>query len=261
MPRIDKSVLKGQGGSFNIGSERTVAEEVLQVAVFQSDDGELFAGFVSDVYDAIASQYQTAYATNAPLPFTREELVKYAFTGMRARLARVNNEGGVRVNGERWQIRCDDPWQMPAILAAVLNSIGRVQVEDPVITIYPIWDERFDAQVLDRAAWIRITQLIRGVASSPAMKLIVVNQLAGDRSGDEMVLTLIPVRDEVGRIVRFGHRNQPVDAIAAAVYYIAGFAPSIYAGVTTAQHPMLLPPYFITVGALRQNLWRLTEAA
>lgn len=252
MPRIDKSMLKSQNGSFSIGSERTVAEEVLHMPVFQSD-ASLFEEFVGDVYDSIETQYITASGQEVGLPFTKVEFLAYAFTGIRTRLARVNDD--------RFYIRCDDTWQMPAILAAIFNSIGRVQIEDPVVTVYPVWNVAYDGFLLTRIEWIRITQLIRGVARNQNIKLVLVNSLAGDRSGDEVLLSLIPVRDEQGRIVRISHKTQPVDAIAAAVYIIAGFAPDIYAGVSTALHPMLLPPYYITVGALRQNLWRLTDAA
>lgn len=252
MPRIDKSMLKSQNGSFTIGSERTVAEEVLNVSVFQSD-AELFIKFVGDVYDSIESQYITAVGQDRALPFTKEDLVRYAFTGVRTRLARVNND--------RYDIRCDDPWQMPAILAAIMNSIGRVQIEDPVCTMTPVWNAEYDQQLLTRAEWTRVTQHLRGVARNAQMRIVLVNSLAGDRSGDEMLLSLVPVRDEVGRIVRIASRTQPVDAIAAAVYVIAGFAPDIYAGVSTAQHPLLLPPFYITVAALHQNLWRLSDAA
>lgn len=220
--------------------------------VFQSDS-TLFTEFVSEVYDSIEAQYITAGGRDDGLPFTKEEFISYAFLGMRTRLARVNDE--------RFYVRCDDPWQMPALLAAIINSIGRVQIEDPVVTVYPVWNPALNEYLLTRTEWIRMTQLLRGVANTKGMKLVFVNSLAGDRSGDEMLLSLVPVRDDVGRIVRIAHKTQPVDAIAAAVYIIAGFAPDIYAGVSTALHPMLLPPYFITVGALRQNLWRLTDAA
>jgi len=262
MPRIEKSMFKGQSGSFTIGSERTTAEEVLVMPVFQSD-AELFVGFVADVWSSIESQYISAVGQDVALPFTQEELVRYAFTGMRARLGRVNDNRTdlAPTTRVRFDIRCDDPWQMPAIIAAVLNSIGRVQLEDPVITIYPVWNPAYDEYVMTRTEWLRVTQLLRGVSRNTQMKLVLVNSLSGDRTGDEMLLSLVPVRDELGRIVRIAHKTQPVDAVAAAVYIIAGFAPDIYAGVSTALHPLLLPPFYITVGALRQNMWRLTDAA
>jgi hypothetical protein len=252
MPRIDKSMFKTQSGSFTLGSERTAAEEKLNVAVFASD-ADLFVEFVGDLYDSIETQYVAATGHISAMPFTKEDFVKYAFTGMHTRLARVNNTRSV--------IRCDDPWQMPAVLAAVINSVGRVVLEQPVITIEPVWNPVYDPFLLTVQQWHRITQGLRAIARVSEMKLVLVNALAGDRSGDEMLMALIPVRDEVGRIVQIGHRSMPVDPIAAAVYIISGFAPEIYAGVSLALHPLLLPPYYVTVAALRQNLWRLSDAA
>jgi hypothetical protein len=260
MPRIDKSMFKSSSGPLQIGSERTTAEEALEVMVFQTD-ADLFVSFVSDVYDSIESQYQAANAQRPLLPFTKDDFVRYAFTGMRARLMRVNNESNVRVGTEQFRIRCDDPWQMPSIIAAILNSVGRVSMESPVITVVPVWNPLYDEFVMSQRDWFRVTQLIRGVAKNEYMKVVLVNSLSGDKSGDEALLSLIPVRDEVGRVVRISHREQAVDPIAAAVYIIAGFDPEIYAGVNLGLHPLLLPPYYITVGAVRQNLWRLTDVA
>lgn len=251
MPRIDKAMLKTQSGSFVVGSCRTAAEEKMEMTVFKTD-ADLFVEFVGDVYDSIVASY-TSTPGCGDLPFTKNELVKYAFTGMRTRIARVRNE--------RSEIRCDDPWQMPAILAAVINSVGRVILENPVITIEPRWNHEYDQFILTQREWFSVTQRLRAVAKADGMKLINVNALSGDRSGDEMLMSLIPVRSEDGRIVQIGHRTMPVDPIAAAVFVISGFEPEIYAGVSLALHPLLLPPYYITVGALRQNLWRLSDAA
>jgi len=260
MPRIDKSMFKSSSGPFQIGSERTTAEEALEVKVFQTD-ADLFVSFVGEVFDSFESQYQAANAQRPLLPFTKDDFVRYAFTAMRARLMRVNNERNVRIHDEQFMIRCDDPWQMPSIVAAVLNSIGRVSMESPVITVVPVWNPEYDEFVMTQRDWFKITQQIRGVAKNEYMKVVLVNSLSGDKSGDEMLLSLIPVRDEVGRVVRISHREQPVDPIAAAVFIIAGFDPEIYAGVNLGLHPLLLPPYYITVGAVRQNLWRLTDVA
>jgi hypothetical protein len=252
MPRIDREMLKTPSGSLNIGSERTVAVERMEMTVFQTD-ADLFVDFTSAIYEAIATQYAAATGHVTALPFTREEFVGYAFTGMRSRLARVNNE--------RFEIRCDDPWQMPAALAAVINSVGRVMLEAPVIEILPVWNPEYNTYLLDRRTWQRVTQGLRGVSKNPQMKLVLVNALAGDRSGDEELLSLIPVRDVAGRIVQIGHRTHQVDPIAAAVFIISGFAPEVYDGVSLALPALLLPPFYIEVGALRQNLWRLTDAA
>jgi hypothetical protein len=251
MPRIDKAMLKTPSGSFVVSSCRAAAEEKMEMTVFKND-AELFVEFIGDIYDAIEAQY-TATPGCGELKFTKMELIKYAFTGMRTRLARVNNE--------RFEIRCDDPWQMPAIIAAVINSVGRVIIENPVLTIEPKWNTEYDSFLLTQREWHSVTQRIRATGRVEHLKLVLVNALSGDRSGDEMLMSLIPVRSEDGRIVQIGHRTMPVDPIAAAVFIISGFDPEIYAGVSLALHPLLLPPYYITVGAVRQNLWRLSDAA
>jgi hypothetical protein len=253
MPRIDKSMLKSQGGSFPVGSERSVVEEVLEVQVF-SEDATLFEQFVSDIFDAIAAQY-VIVSGMAPgvFPVTREEFVDYAFTALRTRVARVNNE--------RFPIRCNDPWQLPSVLAAAINGIGRVQIETPVVTITPVWNSDYDARLLDVRTWNSVTQRLRAVASNSEMKLVLVKAMADDKSGDENIMSLVPVRDGMGRIIRLAQREHEVDPIAAVVYLLAGFAPDIYAGLTLATHPLLLPPYYITVAALHQNMWRLADVA
>jgi len=253
MPRIDKQMLKSQGGSFSVGSERSVVEEVLEVKVF-SEDATLFTEFVSDIYDAIAAQYvNVTGSTPMAFPVSREEFVAYAFTALRTRVARVNND--------RWPIRCNDPWQLPSVLAAAINGVGRVTLETPVVTITPVWNSEYDTMLLDVRSWHSVTQRLRAVAANSEMKLVLIKAIADDKSGDENVLALVPVRDNMGRIVQLRQREHEVDPIAAVVYLLAGFAPDIYAGLTLATHPLLLPPYYITVAALHQNLWRLADVA
>lgn len=259
MPRIDKQMLKVQSGPFTVGSQRTAAEEKMEMTVFKND-ADLFVEFVGQLYDSIESQYLSVAGEGDELPFTKIDFTKYAFTAMATRVRRVSNDHSL-INGERFDRRCDDPWAIPAVLAGVINAVGRVVIEDPVITLEPVWNHMYDEWILTTAQWHRVTQRIRALARVEGMKLTLVNALAGDRSGDEMLMSLIPVRDEMGRIVQVSHRTTPVDPIAAAVYIISGFDPEIYAGVNLALHPLLLPPYFVTVGAVRQNLWRLTDAA
>lgn len=259
MPRIDKSMFKTQGGSFTIGSHRAAAEEKMEMTVFQTD-AELFAQFVGDMYVSIETAYETVAPNSSGLSFTLEDFTKYAFTAMAARVRRITNDHSL-INGARFEIRCDAPWALPATLAAVINAVGRVTMESPVITIEPVWNHAYDDQVLTEAQWYRISQAIRATERVVGMKLVLVNQLAKDPSGDDALMSLIPVRDEMGRIMQLGHRTTPVDPAAAAVYLISGFDPDIYAGVSLALHPLLLPPFYVTAGEVRQNLWRLTDVA
>jgi len=259
MPRIDKTMLKTQGGSFTIGSCRTAAEEKMELSVFKND-ADLFIEFVGDIFDAIEVEFSTIAGCGDELPFTKSDFVKYAFTAMCSRVRRVTNDRSP-INGAKFEIRTDHPWKLPANIAVVINAVGRVTLEMPVITIEPVWNHAYDEYVLTESAWHRITQKISAVSKAQGMKLVLVNALASDKTGDDMLMSLVPVRDEMGRIVQIGHKTIPVDPAAASVFIISGFDPEIYAGVNLALHPMLLPPYYITVGALRQNLWRLSDVA
>jgi hypothetical protein len=259
MPRIDKTMLKSQGGSFPVGSERTVVEEVLTMAVFKND-AELFVGFVTDVYDAIASQY-VIVSGGRPMdfPVTQDEFVKYAFTAVKTRTSRIANNTATAA-GVRWPIRTNDSWQLPSVIAAAINGIGIVTLEAPVVTIVPVWNEAYDPYLLTVREWNSVTQRLRAVANNSEMKLVLVKAIADDKYGDEAIMSLIPIRDELGRVSRLGSYHQ-VDTIAAVVYLLAGFDPDIYAGMSLATHPMLLPPYYVTAAALHQGLWRLSNVA
>jgi hypothetical protein len=259
MPRIDKTMLKSQGGSFPVGSERTVVEEVVPMVVFKND-AQLFTQFVIDVYDALASQY-VIVSGGSPMdfPITQEEFVKYAFTAVKTRTARIGNNTAT-VAGTRWPIRTNDPWQLPSVIAAAINGIGIVSLEAPVVTLVPVWNSAYDDMLLDVREWNAITQRLRAVAGNSEMKVIFVKAIADDKFGDEALMSLIPIRDDMGRVVRLGSHHT-VDTIAAVVYLLAGFDPDVYAGMTLATHPMLLPPYYVTAAALHQGLWRLSNVA
>jgi hypothetical protein len=259
MPRIDKSMLKSPGGSFPVGSERTVVEEVLFMEVFKND-AELFTSFVADIYDALASQY-VIVSGGRPMdfPVSQDEFIKYAFTALKTRTARVNNNTALGAGG-RWPIRTNDSWQLPAAIAAVINGIGIVTLEAPIVTIVPVWNPAYDDMLLDVREWNSITQRLRAVAGNSEMKVIFVKAIQDDKSGDEAILSLVPIRDELGRIVRLGSHHT-VDTIAAVVYLLAGFDPDVYAGMSLATHPMLLPPYYVTAAALHQGMWRLSHVA
>jgi len=259
MPRIDKTMLKTAGGGFLVSSRRAAAEEKMEMTVFKADSS-IFAEFVGDIYDAIESQYRTVGGHGQELPFTKVDLVKYAFTAMCTRVRMINRDR-TPINGERFDIRCNDPWRIPAVLAGIINAVGMVVNEQPVITIVPVWNHELDDQILTVPQWHRVSQAILAVSRTEGMKMVLVESLASDRSGDEMLMTLIPVRDEMGRIRQIAHRTIPVDPSAAAVYIISGFDHEIYAGMSLASPALLLPPYFVTVGEVQQNLWRLTDVA
>lgn len=233
MPQLDRTAFQGTD-LLQVQSQVTTAEEV-QIVVFATDD-LLFREFVDAAYDAHVYKWEANHAIGSFL-VTREEWMLYAFTALRSRLARVNDEPG--------QIRSDAEWQIPAMIASVLNAIGRVTIDGPAMQYVPVWNTEYDDMVLSRAEWLRITTKLRALASDREnAKFVFIRSLDGNRTGDRMIMDLIPVRDATGRIVRL-HSEQPVDGVAAFVYLACGFMPDIFAGINLDIHPRMLPRKYI----------------
>lgn len=233
MPQLDRGAFEGSELA-RVHSQSTIAREV-RVPIFGTDD-ILFRRFLDAAYDAHVFKWEASHAVGT-FTVTRDEWVKYMFTALRSRLARVNNDSG--------QIRSDDEWQIPSMIATVINSVGLVTLDSPAMQYTPVWNPQYDAMVLTKPEWALVTAKLRALASDrDHAKFVFVRGLAGDRAGDRMVMDLIPVRDETGRIRRL-HSNQPVDGVAAFVYLACGFAPEAFANLTLEVHPRALPGRYL----------------
>lgn len=253
MPRIERSAFEGATIG-RVRSQTLSAEEVI-MPVF-STDAELFVKFVDTVYDAHAEKWA---AYHDEFPVVREDWQRYAFAALRSRLARVNNDpGSLRATEDRpGYIRSDEVWEIPSIIAHVINSIGIVSVDEPAFTVKPVWNREYDEMLLTRTEWQRITHKMRIVsADKDFMKAIFVRNLSGERSGDPDVMNIVPVRDELGRIQRL-HTERPIDGIAAFVYLAVGFLPEMYSGYTLDSHPSILPPKYIAAALAHQGYLEL----
>lgn len=238
MPQLDRGAFEGSE-LVRVHSLSGSALEVF-VPVFSTDD-VLFRQFVDASYDSHVYKWEASHPQGS-FTVTREEWMMYAFTALRSRLARVNNDSG--------QIRSDDEWQIPSMLASILNAVGHVTIDSPAMQYTPVWNRQFDSMILDKPSWARVTTKLRALASDrDYAKFIFVRSLSGDRSGDRMMMDLIPVRDETGRIRRL-HSDQPVDGVAAFVYLALGFAPEAFANLTLEVHPRVLPGRYLDVTVL-----------
>lgn len=239
MPRIDRSAF--EGASISRLTSTVLSAEEVRMPVFGTD-GVLFRTFVSETWNAHASKWLAFHPT---FPVSEEEWLRYAYTALRSRIARVSNEPG--------HIRTDDDWCIPSIIAHLINGIGVVYNDNPVCNVVPEWNKDYDEFLLNRIEWISVTQRMRIIdADNDKMKAVFVRNMAGDRHGDPDVMNLVPVRDASGRIVRL-HDNNPIDGVAAFVYLAADFRPDIYESYTLSTHPMLLPPKYIEAAAAGQG--------
>lgn len=257
MPRISNNEMpKGWRVVSNLASERSIADEVMEVTVLH--DSDVFEQFVSNIYDALTERFGCAHG-GALMPITVEDLTRYAYTAVRARVARVNSER-VAIDGRNWQVRCDDTWALPTPLAFIIAGIGRVTLEMPVITIVPKWNEEHDIHVLSYEDWSLISRRLRAIEADKANEITLAHAIEGGKQGDETLMALVPVRDAVGRVTEI--RSQGVfDPVAAAAYLIAGLEPSALDTAALPQHPLMLPPRYIQAAIVLQYLHRLAEAS
>jgi len=249
MPRIDEKMLKGLSGPEITHSERYIGERRLEVSMLNEQD--TFVEFVDGLYGTTDARWGM-FHNGSPTPVTREEAQRYALTAVVARI--------MRVRGERFHIRCDDAWALWAPLAAILAGIGRVTLESPVLTLIPSIDKALLENVLTYDEWARISNRLRGMEADPYCKFVFVHAIAGDRDGDEALMSLIPVTDDSGRLVELRQRYE-IHPIAAAAYLILGLRPEgLEDGETQAVHPLLRSAHFIRVVGVKAFLHRFYDS-
>jgi hypothetical protein len=250
MPRTDQTVLKGLSGAKNLATHRPLAESRLYVDVLL--DEEVFNRFVVSIHDALATHW---LATNRgeDFPILVEELLRYSYTAMKTRVARVNDA--------RFVVRCDDAWALPNPIASILAMIGRVECETPVVTIVPRWDPRHDAKVMDYEEWSLFSRRMRALEAVPGSKIILAHAIEGSKWGDEALMALLPVRDGAGRTTRITAMHFEVDPTAAAAYLIGGLWPEAWDGVALPTHPLMLPRSYVEAAAVLMYMHRLADAS
>lgn len=246
MPRIEKTMLKGMQVS-GLHVERSIADSEVEVTVL--NDPQIFSRYVANIYDAISYRWLSDHVNGTP-PVDAEEFLRYAITAVRTRVARVNNE--------RFTSRCDDPWCLPAQLAVPINGIGRVTAERKIITINPAWNKALDPQLLGQQEQRRVTRRMKDMTEYQGSKFVMVDALAGQRDGDEILMSLVPVRDEHGAITEL-RSDYDIDPIAAAVYLICGLYPQALDGVALPSHPLLMSASYIRTAGVLAFLDTLAE--
>jgi hypothetical protein len=245
MPKLESGAFEGTD-LFRVRALVVTASEV-KLTVFATDD-LLFRRFIDASYDAHVMVWEASHPQGS-FTVTREEWMRYAFTALRSRLARVNDEGGF--------IRSDDNWQIPAMWATILNAIGRVNIDAPAMQYVPVWNVEYDAMVMRRDEWNIVTSKMRALASDrDNAKFIFVRGLTGDRTGDPIIMDIVPVRDATGRIVRL-HSDAPFDGVAAFVYLACGFLPEAFVYADLQLHPRYLPRRYMPVEAVEYGAQEL----
>jgi hypothetical protein len=248
MPKIDASILKGVSGADIVHSRRFVGEELLEVSVL--NEYGAFDEFVDGVYDVIEARW-VSFHFGSEFPVTQDQFRRYAYTAVAARVARVR--------GDKFHVRCDDAWTIPPVIAAILAGLGRVTLENQIVTIVPKWDKRFDAYLLGYDEWAVISRHLRAVEKDPSCKFVFAHAIEGNKTGDEALMSLIPVTDETGRLVELRQQYE-IHPIAAAAFLILGLVPLGMGSDTLPEHPLLRSPHYIQIAGVRAFLHRFYDA-
>lgn len=249
MPRIDEKMLKGLSGPEISHSERYIGERRLEVSALKELD--TFVEFNQGTHSVMDARWGM-FHSGAEFPVTEVNYGRYAITAVVARV--------MRVRGVRFHIRCDDAWTLPAVLAAILAGIGRVTLESPVLSLVPAIDKALVDQAMTYDEWAYTSNLLRGVEADPYCKFVFAHAIAGDRDGDEALMSLIPITDESGRLIELRQRYE-IHPIAAAAYLILGLRPEGHVdGETQAVHPLLRSPHFIRIAGVKAFLNRFYDS-
>ena len=251
MTRPERNGPKSFGDPKWIGSHRTIAESRLEVDVLQ--DVAVFHAFTDSVYDSVVTQWAASHP-NGAFPVTAVEFRRYSYTALRSRVARVRDE--------RFPVRCDSAWVLPTPVASVLAQVGRVEYESPAITVWPRWNPECDNMLMTYDEWSLTSRRMRAVEKDTVSQIVFVHAIEGSKLGNDRLMNLIPVRDELGRVTPariYGMHD--VDPIAAAAYLVLGMWPELWDGAALISHPLLLPHSFIETAEVLMALHRLAETS
>lgn len=248
MPRIDVSMLQGLGGASE-RTQRAIFTEQVEVVVLT--DATVFESSVAQLWELYNERWGM-FHNNIAFPVSRDDMIRYCYTAVKSRVSRVRNE--------RFHTRCDDPWSVPTPIATALAGVGRVSLEYPHMEIVPMWNREHDGMLLTQEETRVITQRLRAVERDQDAKLLFARAISGDKTGDEALMALVPVRDAAGRVIELQSRTD-FDPIAGLVYLLMGLEPSLTVEASVLPtHPLLMSPVYIRTAALLQQMHRFVEA-
>jgi len=243
------SSLAGFGKTKLPSASRVTPIEEVRVRVLTDQD--VFDRFITEAFDALDVRWASV-GNGSVLPFTLDQWRKYCYTAVRARVARVNNE--------RFHSRCDDPWTVHPVLAAALAGVGIVQSEAPVVMIRPVWDPELNSATFETKEEVSsMTRRLRSLELNHDMGMVYAHAIAGQRSGSEAIMALLPVRAANGALTQVRSKAD-IDPLAATAFFIVGLAPEDWTEVLIPAHPLLAPPYYYDLAQLMPRILEWAEA-
>jgi len=244
----------------------------------------LFSSLIAEIYNAMEGHWFDH--TRTSLPLTKEEFRTYCFMAARTRIARVNNE-----RRDVWPLRTNENsgWTLPSQVASVINSVGRVFMDETATELVPVWpatptngliDPDLDtptlkALVIDELFFERIGMQLKRVHSFfktlQGVPVVFVDNIAGEVDGDPDVMCLVPAyalptsADAGEAPVRLHARaasDRMVNGTVAFNYLAWALMPAVYMTNHVGLHPLESPGgRYIETAAVNATWIRLLAKA
>lgn len=244
----------------------TGVEEVMVLT-----DDAMLRRFVTDVRSELVYRWDGVYL-NQEFPVSEEEMLRYFVTAVHARVKYVTKAFQPRGTTEETKsraVRTNDAWYLPAPFAMVVNMLGVVSQEQPVVTLVPVWNPDYDEFVMSPEDHLRVGLKLKRLEDSPDLKIILAHFIEKAKDGNPGLMQLIPEMRDAGSVlvetpekalrrvssfadndVTHVHSRQQVDAIAACAFVIMGLRPAEYYPALPDRTSRKLPGCYMPVSML-----------
>lgn len=250
------------------------------ITVFGTNSN-LFSLLIEQLYSSMEAQWFDT--TQQVLPVTEEEFRTYCYMAARTRIARVNNE-----RRNVWSLRTNDDWAIPSQIANVVNSVGRVFMDETATLLVPVWPVRtatmdlhpdVDTDLMmagiEQGVFMDISLRMKRIKSHfdrlQGVPVIFVDHLANEIDGDPDVMCLVPAYANVDsaslgetpvRLHARASSDRMVNGTVAFNYLAWALLPSVYTTNHIGLHPLESPGgRYIETGAVRATWMRLLAKA
>lgn len=267
------------------------ATELLSAPTYGGEVTVKVFGYSSDLFDALVNGLYAGMegtwfdTTRTEMPVSREDFRTYCVMAARTRISRVNNE-----RRQIWPLRTNDQWSLPTQIANVVNSVGRVFMDESATLIVPIWptiDELVTPVTSDLdTAYLRglienenffvlTTMKLRRIEAHfqrlPGVPVVFVDHIASETEGDPDVMCLVPSYssptasaegEEPVRLHARAASDRMVNGTVAFSYLAWALLPSVYQQNNIFMHPLENPGgRYIESQAVRSTWMRLLAKA
>jgi hypothetical protein len=250
------------------------------VTVFGTDSN-LFTLLIQELYSSMEGHWFDT--TQQALPVSPDEFRTYCFMAARTRISRVNNE-----RRAIWSLRTNDDWALPSQIANVVNSVGRVFMDETASQLVPVWpvataarklhpdvDTDVLRQFVEDGLFMDISLRMKRIKAHfdrlQGVPVIFVDHIANEVEGDPDVMCLVPayaqpdsaLRGEAPvRLHARASSDRMVNGTVAFNYLAWALLPAVYQANHVGLHPLETPGgRYIETGAVRATWLRLLAKA